>query len=151
MPDSNNFQRIGVPHNAGVGSSFEQTAKRFFFTSEGTQLTPAFPVDVGVSTLKKRHRFDLGSSDPPILVECKSHTWTAGGYMPAAKLTVWNEAMYYFHIAPNEYRKVMFVLKHCRREQSLATYYLRTYGHLVPDGVEFWEFDEETGIAERLR
>ena len=28
--------------------------------------------------------------------------------MPSAKMTVWNEAMYYFHIAPKQYRKIMF-------------------------------------------
>ena len=49
--------------------------------------------------------------------------------MPSAKMTVWNEAMYYFHVAPAIYRKIFFVLKHSRREQSLASYYLKTHGH----------------------
>jgi hypothetical protein len=97
------------------------------------------------------HRFDLGSENPPVLVECKSHTWTQGGNMPSAKMTVWNEAMYYFHVAPAIYRKIFFVLKHSRREQSLASYYLKTHGHLVPEGVELWEFDLETDSGERLR
>ena len=44
--------------------------------------------------------------------------------------------MYYFHVAPPEYRKILCVLKHDRRGQSLATYYLITHGHMVPDGVE---------------
>ena len=70
--------------------------------------------------------------------------------MPSAKMTVWNEAMYYFHVAPPEYRKIMFVLKHERREQSLASYYIHTHGHLVPDGVEIWEFDEETQTGAKL-
>jgi hypothetical protein len=56
--------------------------------------------------------------------------------MPSAKITVWNEAMYYFHVAPSSYRKIFFVLKHYRKEQSLAAYYLKTHGHLVPAGVE---------------
>jgi hypothetical protein len=41
-----------------------------------------------------------------------------GGNMTSAKMTVWNEAMYYFHVAPSSYRKIFFILKHYRREQS---------------------------------
>ena len=48
--------------------------------------------------------------------------------------------MYYFHIAPPEYRRIFFVLKHSRRDISLATYYLRNYGHMVPREVEVWEY-----------
>jgi hypothetical protein len=67
------------------------------------------------------------------------------------KMTVWNEAMYYVHLAPAMHRKILFVLKHSRRELTLASYYLRTHGHMVPEGVEIWEFDDATGGAERLR
>jgi hypothetical protein len=71
--------------------------------------------------------------------------------MPSAKMTVWNEAMYYFHLAPNIYRKILFVLKHSRRDISLASYYLKTYGHLIPTGVEVWEYDTALSTGERLR
>ncbi|HWM46188.1 MAG TPA: hypothetical protein VNR11_04665 [Xanthobacteraceae bacterium] len=71
--------------------------------------------------------------------------------MPSAKMTVWNEAMYYFHVAPPSYRKILFVLKHFRKEQSLAAYCLKTHGHLVPADVELWEYDFEASTAERLR
>jgi hypothetical protein len=71
--------------------------------------------------------------------------------MPSAKMTVWNEAMYYFHLAPDHFRKIMFVLKHHRREESLATYYLRIHGHLVPADVEFWEYDFESNVGERIK
>jgi hypothetical protein len=149
MIETNNFQRIGSDHNAGVGRRFEDIA-RSFFKEQGVYLIQNFSVPVGVGTRKKEHRFDLGSAAPPVLVECKSHTWTSGGNMPSAKMTVWNEAMYYFHVAPREYRKIMFVLKHHRRDVTLANYYLHTRGHLVPDGVEFWEFDTESNIGEKL-
>lgn len=148
--DINNFQRIGSISNAHAGNDFEMAA-RAFFSEQGILLVKNFAVPVGVGKLKKMHRFDLGSETPPVLVECKSHKWTQGGNMPSAKMTVWNEAMYYFHIAPPVFRKIFFVLKHSRREQSLASYYLKTYGHLVPDGVEVWEFDGSLGGAERLR
>jgi hypothetical protein len=148
--DNNNFQRIGSVSNAQAGNDFEAAA-RTFFSQQGISLVKNFSVPVGVGEAKKIHRFDLGSENPPVLVECKSHTWTQGGNMPSAKMTVWNEAMYYFHIAPGNYRKIFFVLKHSRRDQSLAAYYLKTHGHLVPDGVELWEFDLQTLTGKRLR
>lgn len=62
-------------------------------------------------------------------------------------MTVWNEAMYYFLLAPADYRKCMFVL-HDRRDgtgETLLEYYLRTYAHLIPSDVEFIEWDEASG------
>ena len=148
--DINNFQRVGSVSNAHAGNEFEETA-RCFFAQQGISLVKNFVAPVGVRDLKKMHRFDLGNESPPVLVECKSHTWTQGGNMPSAKMTVWNEAMYYFQLAPNIYRKIFFVLKHNRRDVSLASYYLKTHGHLVPDGVEVWEYDTSSNTAERLR
>lgn len=57
--------------------------------------------------------------------------------------------MYYFCAAPLDYKKVLFVLRDLRRGsgESLATYYLRTYEHLVPEGVEIWEYDESKHVA----
>jgi len=148
--DPNNFQRVGSVSNTHAGDDFE-TLARSFFAQHGISLVKNFSVPVGVGGLKKAHRFDLGSESPPVLVECKSHTWTLGGNMPSAKMTVWNEAMYYFHVAPEKYRKILFVLKHSRRDVSLASYYLKTHGHLVPNGVEIWEYDTSSNSAERLR
>ena len=64
----------------------------------------------------------------------------------SAKITVWNEAMYYFAIAPPSYRKIFFVLRDVRAKtgESLAEYYVRTYRHLIPSDVEVWEYDQET-------
>jgi hypothetical protein len=148
--DTNNFQRVGSVSNAHAGNDFEAMA-RAFFAQQGISLVKDFGVLVGVGESKKMHCFDLGSESPPVLVECKSHTWTQGGNMPSAKMTVWNEAMYYFHVAPASYRKILFVLKHSRRDVSLAAYYLKTHGHLVPDGAEIWEYDTSSSTAERLR
>jgi hypothetical protein len=148
--DNNNFQRVGSVSNTQAGNDFEAAAQAFF-SQQGISLVKSFSVPVGVGEAKKLHRFDLGSESPPVLVECKSHTWTSGGNMPSAKMTVWNEAMYYFHVAPAFYRKIFFVLKPSRREQSLAAYYLKTHGHLVPEGVELWQFDLEASSGERLR
>jgi hypothetical protein len=95
--------RVGATSNTHAGNDFEGAA-RDFFGKQGIVLTKNFSVLVGISEAKKPHRFDLGSESPPVLVECKSHTWTQGGNMPNAK-TVWNEAMYYFHVAPDAYQK----------------------------------------------
>jgi hypothetical protein len=145
------FQRIGAESNSQVGRDFEIVAQRFF-ASRGVSLEFGHSVEVGIGTLKKYHSFDLGCSTQRWLVECKCHRWTAGHNVPSAKLTVWNEAMFYFHVAPPEYKKVLFVLQDLRRGtgETLTTYYLRTYAHLVPAGVEFWEYDEKTGVAQQL-
>jgi len=148
-----NFQRIGSQSNAHVGKAFEADA-RTFFAAEGINLSPDHSVRVGIHTAKKDHKFDLGTDKPPkpTLVECKSHTWTKTGNVPSAKLTVWNEAMYYFHAAPDEYQKILFVLKHRHKRQqlTLAAYYLDKFAHLIPDKVEIWEFDPLLKNAERI-
>jgi hypothetical protein len=43
-------------------------------------------VPVGVATEKENGQFDLGSGEPPVLVECKSHRWTLGDNVPSAKI-----------------------------------------------------------------
>jgi hypothetical protein len=138
-------QRIGSVSNANVGADFERVALEFF-AKQGTALSRPFRIELGL-TKKKDHCFDLGTACEKIIVECKSHRWTAGDRVPSAKMTVWNEAMYYFHLAPADYRKILFVLHDRRKDgdESLLTYYKRTHSHLIPDGVEFMEWDESTG------
>lgn len=138
-------QRIGAISNAHVGAAFERVALEYF-QKLGISLTPKFSLPIGLKG-KKEHCFDLGSSSPPVLVECKSHRWTEGAKVPSAKMTVWNEAMLYFQLAPPSYRKILFVL-HDKRPgggESLVSYYRRTYAHLIPEDVEFLEFDESSG------
>jgi hypothetical protein len=142
------FQRVGAHSNTQAGKDFELAAQAFFL-SEGWSLDRDIKIPVGVEALKKNHAFDLGCLKQKIIVECKSHTWTSGGNVPSAKLTVWNEAMYYFLAAPAGYRKIMFVLRDLseKRGETLAEYYLRTYRHLVPSDVEFWEYNESNATA----
>ena len=147
---TSNFQRVGARSNAEVGRDFEAAAQAYF-RQQGVRLRKDYGVKVGFSD-KKLRRFDLGSSEPPVLVECKSHTWTAGGNVPSAKITVWNEAMFYFSLAPREYRKVLFVLRDFsdKRGETLGQYYTRNHSHLIPDDVEILEYDGR-GSARRLR
>jgi hypothetical protein len=135
--------------NPKRGSDFERIAQSFF-ASQGIELKRGFEVLVGLGQRKKPHRFDLGSSRPPVLVECKLHTWTEGGNAPSAKLSVWNEAMLYFLAAPPDYRKVLFVFRSIKNGVSLGKHYVRRFGHLVPGGTEIWEYSLETKCAARI-
>jgi len=139
------FQRKDSISNAHVGREFESLAA-VVLGKKGVSVETGFPVEVGVSSTRKSHSFDLGSDEPPVVVECKSHRWTSGGNVPSAKMTVWNEAMYYFSCSPDRYRKIFFVLRDAREKsgETLAQYYIRTYAHLIPDAVEIWEYDEAT-------
>jgi hypothetical protein len=145
------FQRIGSKSDSQVGRDFEKAAKRYF-EAEGLILNLNLKLPVGIGPLKKDHAFDLGCVDKKVIVECKSHTWTVGKKVPSAKLTVWNEAMYYFVSAPEDFRKILFVLRdYCKdRDETLAEYYIRRYSHLIPKGVELCEYDEGVGTAKFL-
>jgi hypothetical protein len=144
----NNFQRPGSKSNTHVGREFQKAAQ-VFFAETGISLQPEFSVDVGYK-VKKAHRFDLGSENPPILVECKSYTWTSGGNSPSAKIRGLNEVMLLFSVAPKHYRKILFVLKHLRKDVSLATHYIKTQGHLIGPKIEIWELDLVKNHAERM-
>ncbi len=142
------FQRVGAISNAQAGRDFE-TASQRIFGAHGIALQRDFAIAIGYRTTKL-HKFDLGSADPPILVECKSCTWTSGGNTPSAKIRSFNEAMLHFAVSPPEYRKILALLRYLRRGESLAEYYVRTQGHLVPPGVEVWELDPDAGSGRRL-
>ncbi len=147
-----NFQRNGSISNTSVGKEFEAEAKSFF-AMQGVILDENIAIEIGIEGKKKAHRFDLGNLINKIIVECKSHTWTESENIPSAKMTIWNQAMYYFHAAPKDYRKIFFVLKHYskRHKQTLAAYYLRINDHLIPNDVEFWEYDKTSTMAQRIK
>jgi hypothetical protein len=136
------YQRKGATSNARVGADFERIAQKFF-EDQRIKLSPNFSIALGLAS-KKNHRFDLGSAEAKIIVECKSHRWTEGNKVPTAKMKDWIVAMYLFQLAPLEYRKILFVAHHKRKGSGelLLAYFKRTYSHLIPDGVEFVEWDE---------
>jgi len=109
-------------------------------------------VKIGING-RKLHKFDLGSRLEKVLVECKAHKWTEGGNVPSAKLTVWNEAMLFFHAAPRGYRKILFVLRDFsdKRKETLGEYYIRTNPHLIPKRVEVWEYNEKRRAAIKIK
>ncbi|MGH0002805.1 hypothetical protein ACQU0X_22245 [Pseudovibrio ascidiaceicola] len=140
-----NFQRKGAASNTQVGREFECRARQIL-EQKGLKLGANFKVPCGLGNKKKDHNFDLGSNQPSIIVECKSQTWTETGNIPSAKMKNWAEAMFYFHMAPKEYRKIFFVEKSVRptNGETLLDYFKRTQAHMIPDDVELWELDSET-------
>ncbi len=138
--------RMSNADNPGRGRKFEEFVLDCF-AGRGLHLRQDYSVHIGVASERKPKKFDLGCDDPATIVECKRHTWTSGGNAPSAKLTVWNEAMLIFLAAPVEYRKILAVLRHLRGGESLADHYVKRFSHLVPSGVEIWEFDQDTGAS----
>ncbi|MCP1839119.1 hypothetical protein ACVIHI_007967 [Bradyrhizobium sp. USDA 4524] len=150
MVTPNNFQRVGATSNTEAGRQFEEAA-HLFFESAGIKLRRGFTAPVGFK-VKKTKVFDLGSDEPPILVECKSNIWTEGGNSPSAKIRGMNEAMLVFSVAPPEYRKILFLLKHThpRSGVTLASHYIKNQAHLIGPGVEIWEFDVDAKRGVRI-
>ena len=138
-----NFQRDGSISNSHVGRAFEARARKVL-GEHGLRLELGHKVPCGVGAVRKDHAFDLGSANPRVIVECKSHTWTASGKVPSAKMKNWAEAMFYFHMAPPDYRKIFCVERSLRagRTESLLSYFLRTQAHMIPPDVEFWELED---------
>ncbi len=147
-----NFQRKGSTSNAHVGREFEERARKVLARQGLNHLDFDYKVEVGIAQQKKEHKFDLGSENPNVIVECKAQTWTAGNKVPSAKMKNWAEAMYYFYMAPNTYRKIFLVERSERKTtgETLLSYFRRTHYHMIPPDVEFWELDRETGDVQRF-
>jgi hypothetical protein len=148
-----NHQRKGSVSNAHAGREFEEAARLYFSRHENLILEPSYPLELGVATEKKTHRFDFGCQNPPVIVECKSHNWTETGIVPSAKIAVLNVAMYFFQLAPSKFRKILFVLesRHERRQETLTEYYVRTNGHLVPPDVSIIEYNPNSKIGRYVK
>ena len=145
------FQRKGSESNPHVGRDFEDKIREYF-AKQGLPLNSGVTVAIGING-KKFHSFDLGNTDKKVLVECKAHRWTESGNVPSAKLTVWNEAMFFFYASPPGYRKYLVVLNDfsARRNETLGAYYVRTCSHLIPADVEVWEYDENERSAKKIK
>jgi len=65
----------------------------------------------------------------------------------------WAEAMFYFHMAPSDYRKIFVVERSVRpgRSESLLAYFLRTQAHMIPHDVEFRELDGDELTVHEVR
>lgn len=141
-----NFQRKGAIRNAHVGREFEKRASAVL-GEHGLKLDPSHKVAVGIVWPKKEHAFDLDSENLQVIVELKAHTWTERYKVSSAKMKNWVEAMFYLYVAPDTYRKILFVERGERKTtgETLLSYFMRTHSHMIPSDVEFWELNGVTG------
>jgi len=132
-------QRKGEKSNSQIGKEFE-TKILESFCKKGIKLEKPYPVEIGLGS-KKYHEFDLGNKDT--IVECKAMTWTKAENVPAAKMSNWNEAMYYFFLAPKKYKKYFFAKRHYSKKhgKTLLKYYIDTFAHLIPSDVVLYDYD----------
>jgi len=147
MPFVNNNQREGFNSNSQVGANFENIAYEYFTKKEDIILEKNYEIKLGLE-IKKKHKFDFGNEN--IIIECKSHIWTNGKNVPSAKMSVWNEAMFYFNLAPKKYKKIFFVLMDYsqKRCKTLLQYYIENYYQFIPKDVIFYEYFSDDGHCE---
>ena len=139
--------------NAAKGSHFEDSVGKYL-EQQGLRVFPDYQIPVSINgRSRKMHKFDWGNET--LLVECKAYDWTEGGNNPSAKLATANEALLYFLAAPKSYRKMLFmpatVKRGQRNPQTLVEYYVRTYGHFIPEDVEVYELDQQGLSGRRVR
>jgi len=127
--------------NPGVGKKFQERVLHIAKDRFGIPFVQENPVPVGKPA--KDHRFDIVSEDKRVVIECKCYTWTNGNNVPSAKMSTLNEAVLYMRSLPANTKKIIAMKKDIRHRtaESLASYYCRTYGHLLGD-IEIWEIDE---------
>lgn len=142
----NNFQREGSISNSHVVREFENKIQQYFH-EKGMNLDFDISVPIGIK-IKKNKKFDLGSINLGVLIECKAHTWTKPNYnSPSAKLTTWVSEMYKFQLKPEGYKKI-FVVQYDyspKHKETLLQYFIRLNKHLIPDDVEMMEYDIGNG------
>ena len=99
-------------------------------------------VRIPIGEPKTEHAFDLSNGNKSIVIECKNYTWTKAGNVPRAKISTINEAVLYFSFLDANVRKILCLKKsvHPKRQETLAEYYVRTYGHLLRD-ITVYEID----------
>jgi hypothetical protein len=136
------FQRKGEKSNTQIGKEFEEKTLEYF-RKKGIELKKQYIIEIGLDS-KKEHRFDLGNNDT--IVECKAMRWTETENVPSAKIGSWNEAMYYFSLAPKEYKKIFFVERHYSQKYSktLLEHYIDNYYHLIPNDVVLYDYDSDS-------
>ena len=135
--------------NKTKGDAFRDFAKPILEKELKTELEPEQKIDIG--NPMKEHAFDLVSTDKSIVIECKNYTWTKAGNVPRAKIATLNEAVLFFSFLDYNVQKILCLMesKCPERKETLAEYYVNTYGHLLRD-VIVYEIAED-GSLKRLR
>lgn len=131
--------------NPRKGKLFQQKVLKLAETTFEKKFIEEKSVKIGIPG--KEHRFDCVSSDSEIIIECKCYSWTKGNNVPSAKMATLNEAVLYMQNANSKAIKIIAMKKDysLKRNETLAQYYLRTYGHLFKD-IQIWEVDEKNNF-----
>lgn len=129
--------------NPKVGKVFQDKVKKWFESNRNIALLSECPINIGLPP--KPHKFDISDTYEQLVIECKCYTWTDSGNIPSAKLRGLNEAVFYFSFLPSHIEKLLVMAHavHPKKEETLAEYYYRTYGHLLGD-VKIIEFNPVT-------
>ena len=129
--------------NLNVGKNFQSLTAKLLAEYYGKEFLFERAIDIG--NPPKSHKFDLVSSDRSVAVECKCYSWTMGQNNPSAKMATLNEAVLYFKLMPDLWKKVIVMKKsiHLKRSETLAEYYLRIYNFML-DGITLIEIDVDT-------
>ena len=135
--------------NKTKGDQFRNCAKCILTRELKTELEPEQKIDIG--NPMKEHAFDLASQDKSIVIECKRYTWINSDKKPNGKIATLNEAVLYFSFLDYNVQKILCLMesKDPERKETLAEYYVNTYGHLLRD-VIVYEIAED-GSLKRLR
>lgn len=135
--------------NKTKGDAFRDFAKPILEKELKTELEPEQKIVIG--NPMKEHAFDLANQDRSVVIECKNYTWTKAGNLPSAKISTLNEAVLYFSFLDCNVQKILCLMesKDPKRKETLARYYVNTYGHLLRD-VIVYEIAED-GSLKRLR
>ena len=134
-----------TPGSVAAWRRLETNVQSYFKRVEGKSLERPLALPVGYANPPKLHKFDLGSLEHRIVIECKCLSWTKSGGTPVAKLQGANEALLYLSHAPCGFRKILVFQRFVLSGQSLADRYPVMHGHLIPPDGELMEFDAETG------
>ena len=107
-----------------------------------TTLKPEVEIPIGHP--KTDHAFNLANENNSIVIECKNYILTKAGNVPREKISTINEAVLYFSFLDANVRKILCLKKsvHPKRQETLAKYYVETYGHLLRD-ITVYEIDDD--------
>jgi len=126
--------KFGNKFNPERGRIFQDRAKDILSEYFRTKFHPSeFSIEIG--NPPKNHKFDLVSLDKKYIGECKNHSWTKTGNVPAAKMALLNEAAFYLLHLESGVKKFIVMRKdvHRKRKETLAEYYYRINHHLLKD------------------
>lgn len=130
--------------NPARGAAFQRFARDAL--SKHFQVRFDLDVPVPIGKPAKAHKFDLLSVDRLFAGEVKSYSWTESDNVPSAKMAVTNEAVFYLHHLPATMNRFVVMRRDVssKRSETLAEYYLRSYGHLL-GGIGLIELDADDG------